>query len=214
MSKLLEAALQYEHDWYNARRRARLKNRDFTIISSNCVGTIIYYDMGLPYLTPTINLAISMRDLVKMAGNLRWYMEQELVEAQDGGKCPAGWLGGIRINFVHYDTFGEGAACWERRKKRINWDNIVLMGTERDDCDYAVLKSFDHLPYPNKVVFTHIAYPELSSACYIKGFEDQEEIGTVTNYRPRPLGIRRRYMDAFDYVAFLNRAKEDRHGAV
>ena len=195
MARLVEKALWYERALYNARRRVRLKNRDFTIIASNCVGTMIYHDMGLPFLTPTINLTISMRDLV-------------------GGKCPAGRLGSIRINFVHYDTFEEGAACWERRKKRINWDNIILMGVERDDCDYAVLKSFDQLPYPNKVVLTHIAYPELSSACYIKGFEERAELGVVTNYRPHPLGIRRRYMDAFDYVAFLNRAKENRHGAV
>lgn len=214
MARLVEKALWYERALYNARRRVRLKNRDFTIIASNCVGTMIYHDMGLPFLTPTINLTISMRDLVEMAGNLRWYMEQELIEVQDGGKCPAGRLGSIRINFVHYDTFEEGAACWERRKKRINWDNIILMGVERDDCDYAVLKSFDQLPYPNKVVLTHIAYPELSSACYIKGFEERAELGVVTNYRPHPLGIRRRYMDAFDYVAFLNRAKENRHGAV
>ncbi len=214
MTKLLERAQRCEWALYNARRRARLKNRDFTIISSTCTGTIIYYDMGLPYLSPTINLTISMRDLVKMAENLRWYMGQELVEAQNGGKCPAGLLGDIRVNFVHYDSFEEGRTCWERRKKRINWDNIILMGMERDDCDYGVLQSFDLLPYPNKVVFTHIPYPEFSSAYYIKGFEHQEELGTITNYRPLPAHIRRRYMDAFDYVSFLNHAKENQHGAI
>lgn len=186
MTKLFEKALRYERALYNIRRRARLKNRDFTIIASNCVGTMIYYDMHLPYLTPTVNLTISMRDLVKMAGNLRWYMDQELVEIQVDSKFPTGKLGDIRVNFVHYDTFEEGVACWERRKKRINWNNIILMGTERDDCDYAVLQNFDQLPYPNKVVFTHIPYPEFSSAYYIKGFEDQAEIGTVTNCCPPP----------------------------
>ena len=47
-----------------------------------------------------------------------------------------------------------------------------------------------------------IEYPEFSSAYYIKGFEDQGEIGTVTNWRKQFL--KRRYMDDFDYVSFLN----------
>ena len=35
-------------------RRLRLKNRTPSIIASNCVGTFIYYDMKLRYLSPTI----------------------------------------------------------------------------------------------------------------------------------------------------------------
>ena len=56
VNKLLESVWLHEWDWYKKRKRRRLKNTDFTIISSNCVGTIIYHDMGLPFLTPTINL--------------------------------------------------------------------------------------------------------------------------------------------------------------
>ena len=208
VNKLLESVWLHEWDWYKKRKRRRLKNTDFTIISSNCVGTIIYHDMGLPFLTPTINLTISMRDLVKMAGNLRWYMDQELVEVRTGGVCPAGLLGDIQVNFVHYGTFAEGAERWERRKKRIHWDNIFLMGTERDDCDYGVLQAFDRLPYPNKIVFTHVEYPEFSSAVCIHGFENQGEIGTITNFRTLSAYKRRRYIDSFDYITFLNNAKE------
>lgn len=60
---------------YKEIRRLKLKNRDATIISSNCNGEFIYYDMRLPFLTPTINLSFDMNDYVRLLENLRWYME-------------------------------------------------------------------------------------------------------------------------------------------
>lgn len=164
----------------------------------------MYYDLGLPYLTPTVNLTININDLIKMVLNLEWYMKQEIVEIkEENGACPAGMCGDIRINFVHYDSFEEGARKWEERKRRINKDNLFIVGTERGEgCTYETLQRFEQLPFPNKVILTHIEYPEFSSAYYIRGFEDQEEIGTVTNWKKQFL--KRRYMDDFDYVAFLN----------
>lgn len=197
-----------EPEWwlYKKRRRRQLKNTDFTIIRSNCIGTIMYHDLGIPYRTPTVNLTISMRDLVKIAGRLRWYMAQELIECApaEGLRCPAAWLGDVRVNFVHYNSFAKAAKKWEERKKRINWDCIALTGAERGDCDYEVLRAFDQLPWPIKVVFTKAEYPELSSSFHIQGFEDQPELGMVLGCRTQLL--KRRCIDDFDYVAFLNRA--------
>ena len=129
-----------EQRLYNIRRKKRLKNRDFTIIASNCNGSFMYHDMGLRYLTPTVNLAIGMDDFVKMAENLKQYMEQEIVEVKGENGCPVGLLGDIRINFVHYDTFEEGRKKWEERKKRIHWENLFIIGTEKDGCSYEVEK--------------------------------------------------------------------------
>ena len=133
--RLWEYFKNLEWAWYKERRRNRLQQWDVTIIASNCVGTIMYHDLGLPFRTPTINLTVSMRDLVKMAGNLRWYMEQELTECALPGDVdwPAGLLGDIQVNFVHYASFAEAVERWEERKKRINWDRIVLVGAERDE---------------------------------------------------------------------------------
>lgn len=204
-----------EEEWRNFKeqRRLKLKNSDFTIIASNCCGTIMYYDLGLPFLSPTINLNIGMKDFVKMVENLPWYMEQEIIEVKDGSNCPIGLLGDIRIGFIHYDTFEEAVSKWEERKKRINWDNLFIVGTEKCDCDYNTLKRFDALPYKNKVIFTHVEYPEFSSACYIKGFEEEMEMGVLTNYKNQSL--KRRYLDDFDYVEFLNNSqKEEERGRI
>ena len=108
---MLERIEEYQkREWevYKRRKRRRIQNTEFSIIASNCCGTFIYYDMGLPYLSPTINLSMGMNDFVKLAGNLKWYLEQEFVEVEGNGNCPVGLLGDIKIDFVHYDTFEEG----------------------------------------------------------------------------------------------------------
>ena len=90
----------------------------------------------------------------------------------------------------------------EERKERINWDNLLLIGSERDGCSYETLERFDRLPYENKVILTRVRYPEISSAYCIEGFEAKEELGMVLNYKKQ--FFRRRYLDDFDYVAFIN----------
>lgn len=96
MKKYLDVIWNQLREWewisYKRRRRRRLKNKDVTIIGSNCSGTFMYYDLGMEYLTPTVNLSIEMNDFVKMAGNLKWYMEQELVEAEEIGGEMSCWL--------------------------------------------------------------------------------------------------------------------------
>ena len=203
--KLEEKINEYqEREWarYKKRKRSRLKNTDFTIISSNCGGTLIYYDMELPYLTPTVNLSIEMNDFVRMVENLEWYMGQEMVEVKGENSYPVGMLGDVRIQLVHYESFDEGVQKWEERKRRINWDNLFIIGTDRDGCTYETIRRFEQLPYKNKVIFTHVRYPEFSSACHIKGFEDRNELGVITFYKKQFL--KRRYLDDFDYVGFLN----------
>lgn len=207
---LLDRWKESERRAYNRRRLRRLKNRDFTIIASNCNGSFLYYDLGLQYRTPTVNLAIDMDDFVRMAENLRQYMEEELVEVKGESGCPVGLLGDVRIRFVHYATFEEGRMKWEERKKRINWDNLFIVGTEKDGCGYETLQRFDRLPYEHKVIFTHLEYPEFASARYIEGFEKEREMGVLTNYKKG--FFRRRYLEDFDYVNFLNAVSAEKSG--
>ncbi|MCI8708232.1 MAG: DUF1919 domain-containing protein [Dorea sp.] len=204
LRSLIVTIKDQEQILYKKRKSKRLDNLNFSIIASNCVGTIIYHDLDLPFLSPTINLTIEMDDFIRFAENLKWYMEQEIVELKGEKGCPAGMLGDVKINFVHYDTFEEGVRKWEERKERINWDNLLLIGSERDGCSYETLERFDRLPYENKVILTRVRYPEISSAYCIEGFEEKEELGMVLNYKKQ--FFRRRYLDDFDYVAFINSA--------
>lgn len=189
---------------YKEIKRKRLKNLNPTIISSNCNGGIIYHDLKLPFNSPTINLSMDTDDFIKLVGNLKYYLEQEIIEIEDKNyDFPCGMLEDIKIRFNHYKTFQEAVDKWNERKKRINWDNIYVMGIDGDNATYESLKKFDELPYENKVIFTHKSYPEIKSSYYIKGFEDKGEVGVLIHFRDK-FWIRR-YLDDFDYVSFFNK---------
>ena len=196
---------------YKELKRLRLKNSNATIISSNCNGEFIYYDMKLPFLSPTINLSFDMNDYVKMLENLRWYMEQPIHPCEDKRfDFPPGMLGDIEIRFNHYETFEQAVEKWEKRKKRINWDNLFVLGIDGDNCSEETIHKFDALPYKNKVIFTHIPYPDIQSSYYIPGFEEEAGIGVLLNFKKQFLV--RRYLDDFDYVSFLNGKLAERNG--
>lgn len=113
---------------YKEIKRLRLKNRHPTIISSNCNGEFIYYDMRLQFRSPTINLSFDMNDYVKFLENLRWYMEQPITPFSDKRfDYPCGMLGDIEIRFNHYQTFEEAVAKWEERKRRIDWGIFLFL---------------------------------------------------------------------------------------
>lgn len=188
---------------YKELKRLRLKNRDATIISSNCNGEFIYYDMKLPFLSPTINLSFDMNDYVRFLENLHWYMEQPITPYQDERfDYPCGMLGDIEIRFNHYKTFDEAVTKWEERKKRIKWDNLYVIAIDGDNCSEESLHRFDNLPYKHKVIFTHLPRPDIQSAYYLKGFEDQPGVGVLLYFKKQ--FFIRRYLDDFDYVSFLN----------
>lgn len=200
--KKIEMFREWEWKKYKEWRCQRLENKDFTIIASNCVGTLMYYDLNMKFLSPTINLTIGMGDFVRFAENLKWYMDQELLELKGEKKYPIGIVDNIKINFVHYKNFEEAKQKWRERKKRINWNNLFLIGVEKENCTYKTIQSFERLPYKNKVILTRMEYPEITSSYYIRGFEEKSELGTITNFEDKFL--KRRYMDDFDYVSFLN----------
>lgn len=196
-----------ENKLYNINKKKHLKNKDFTIISSNCVGGIIYHDLGLPFLTPTVNLSFDMNDFVKFVSNLKYYIDKDLIKLDTNKEYPIGVIEDIKINFIHYKTFEEAKTKWDERKQRINYDNLFIIGTDKDNCTYETLKAFENLPYENKIIFTHIDYSEISSSYCIKGFEDKNELGVITNFKERFL--MRRYLDDFDYVSFLNNKRKE-----
>lgn len=135
----------FEWRIYKCKRSKTLKNRDFTIITSNCVGTMIYHDLNMPFFSPTINLTIGMNDFVRFAENLGWYMEKELVELKGEYGYPIGMLEDVRINFLHYESFEEAALKWEVRKKGLIGIICFLLEQKEETVHmkhFAVLTSY------------------------------------------------------------------------
>ena len=72
----------------NKKNILKLKNSDFTIISSNCLGGVISHKLGLKFMSPTVNLFIEPSSFVKFCKNLTYYFEQPLVEKEWSGDYP------------------------------------------------------------------------------------------------------------------------------
>lgn len=186
----------------NFLNRRQLKNRDFSIISSNCNGPLILHDLNLKFLTPTVNLFFFAEDFIKFIENLNYYLEQEIIsiEKQDY-HYPVGKLGDIEVHFVHYKDIEDAKEKWKERCKRLNYKNLYIMMTDRDGCTEEIIQRFDNLPYKNKVLFTHKEYKQYTSTFYIKGFENQSSVGDLYQFQ-NLLG--KKYYDNFDYVKWFN----------
>ena len=139
---------------------------DFTIISQNCIGGVLYHDLGMEFLTPTVNAFIPQPDFVRFVLNLEYYLTQDL-EMHWEEEYPVGQICDIRIHFMHYTTCKEAKDCWNRRKARIKWDKILILSTDRDGFDDAVYQQWKDIPYP-KILFTvHKKYYEPTDSIHI-----------------------------------------------
>lgn len=141
---------------FNARliqeARKNLTNEDVSIISQNCIGGVFYHDMGLKFQSPTINLFFDAADFLKFVSDIHYYMQCHLIMYW-GKDYPIGELGDIKIYFMHYPTCRVAAEDWERRKERVNYDRILVLGTDRDGFSDREFQIWKNLSY-QKVLFT------------------------------------------------------------
>ncbi|MGK7952415.1 MAG: DUF1919 domain-containing protein [Xenococcaceae cyanobacterium] len=110
-----------------------LTDKHFTVISDDCWGAEVYRELGLPYATPFIGCFINPQDYLNLLENLRHYLSLPLNFIPSNKKLPGknhvfpiALLGNIEINFMHYQTEEEVKQKWERRLKRINWNNLFF----------------------------------------------------------------------------------------
>ena len=147
-------------------RRRAIRNDDFTIICNNCWAGYVYRRFGIPYRTPTVGLYFFADDFVKLCADLRRYMEMplefiphteskhaEILKQRDHTHIPIGKLGDIEVVFLHYKTPEEAKDKWDRRAKRINYDNLIFKFSKMNLCSTEALKAFDSLECNKKFCF-------------------------------------------------------------
>ena len=61
---------------YNFKRK--IKNKDFSLFSTNCNGGILLHDLGLRFNSSTINLWFEVKDFLKYMNNLERYSKLPL----------------------------------------------------------------------------------------------------------------------------------------
>ena len=175
--------------------RRELRCRDFTILSNNCWGGMVYQKYGLPYQSPTVGLYIPGDDFVKFCSNWAHYTAQPLAfipwekarlypHLNGQPPYPVAKLADIEIYFMHYATEQEAREKWERRAARINPDKLLFKLSQRECCTDEDVARFLAIPHPHKLCFSYspipgaIYIPELrglsgDESAYLEGTYDE-----------------------------------------
>lgn len=184
--------------------RRRLRNREFTLIASNCIGGIIYHELGVRFYSPTINLRIDSDQFARFVLRMDDYLGKELNFIPTEESCPVAMLGDIKIYFTHYKTAEDARQKWEERKNRIRRDNLFIVFNDRDGISEADMAALCQVKCRGMVMFSAKRRPEVSYALYMDRYDGQPCVGNVLE--KSPLSGRRVYERYFDYVKWLNEA--------
>lgn len=187
--------------------RKRISNTNFTILSSNCIGGCIYHRLGHKFLSPTINLFFDNDEFITFCLYIKEYIKEDIYfDRKTHSNFPVGRIGGIharnkslpeiKINFVHYDSNAEAEEAWNRRKDRINLENlyIILFNTGITD---ERLHLLDDYPCNNLAIIDWRKQSDLKNSIYIKP-------NRSSNYLKRDIFGIRYYEQKWDFVSFIN----------
>ncbi len=186
--------------------RLRLRNKDFSVISRDCVGGVLLHELGVRFDSPTVNLYLTSEDFVKFCKYLKFYLSEELIEdTASGEEFPVGVLGSgermIRVYFLHYDSFKQAKEKWLERVSRMHWDNLFFIMNGVAGCKESLIREFDAIPCEHKAFLTYRDIDGINSAVKIKD-RGIYAAGTVLNYISKYSA--RKIIDDWDYVSFFN----------
>ena len=189
-----------EKFFYEIRRffvKKSIKNKDFSIISNNCWAGRVYQYLDMPYLSPTAGLYFFAPDYIKFVSDLKKYLDAPLrfinpeeskyydeIKKRNQIDKPIGILDDVEIVFLHYKTKEEAEEKWNRRKERVNYDNIIIKFSRMDLCTEKEIEEFDKLPFENKFVLNNRLPLKYKSEIYWK--EDWKEDGIARDTNPFP----------------------------
>jgi len=188
----------------NVLRHVRgIQSRDFSLIASNCTGTLPYRFLDMPHLSPTVNLFFFAPDYIKFATHLEHYLAHPLTfqssskyaegreTHKNHGSYPIGLLDDIEIHFMHYTSEEDAKLKWERRAARVNFNNLIFTFTDRDLCTPELIQQFNELP-GRKLMLTAKPMPWIPCAVAVPAYRGCTEVGdaytrydylTHVNYR-------------------------------
>lgn len=188
-------------------KKRKLKNKDFTIISNNCFGGIIYRNNHLPYKSPTCGLFFMAPEYIKFIYNIKKYTSEVEIKKIDINKSKyseylkeynydgiIGKIDDLEICFLHYEDINEINDKWNRRSKRINWDNIIYKFNDQNLCTYKELEKFDKFNAKNKICFTSKQYENINTI-QLKQYENEPYVKSDTKESDY-----KKYIDIYKYI--------------
>lgn len=203
MKVLLKKIYDYISSYFY---RKRLQNDNFTIITDTCIGGVMYHKLGKQFMSPTINLWMYENEFYRLIHNLRHYMAQPLRFVHGIESTPTAYLDDIMIHFNHYNSDEQAEAKWNERVKRINWDNLFIICSDRPDhgpITHEDMLSLKDIPCRGKVIFSTRQYDDID---YIVPLPKDPNGDYVNSYMfdKSKYFQRYRWESSFDWVHWLN----------
>ena len=156
-----------------------------TLISNNCTGGFMYHALKFQFLSPTINTLIKDEDFIPFCQNLKDYLNGPLLEKKSSLSYPVAALTSlhpstlkpVEISFPHETSFSEALIKWNRRKERINWNNIVIVGDgyDRPEILSQLEKRKPTFPYPS-FFFSIRKMDKFSNVIYLRNFHGRARV--------------------------------------
>lgn len=192
---------RFQRNHLKKRLRKQAIDTNISIISQNCIGGVMYHELGLKFCSPTINIYIEAEDFIKFCENMQHYLsiEAKSLRFVKERSYPVGYLDDIKIYFVHYTSEEEAIKKWEERRKRINYKKICIVMTDRDGFNKEILHRFSSLKY-KKILFASRNYSN-KDVIFMPCFKRQQCVGGLTAYC-NVFG-KRYYRKYFDIIKWL-----------
>lgn len=188
--------------------RESLTNTTSTFLVPNCIGGILFHDLGLKFQSPTVNLMMYQTDFAKFVLNMDDYLSKQLSFFKHPEySFPCAHLGDITLHFTHYHTEEEAEQKWIERSARINRDNMFVFLEERDGLTKETMLQLGDIHARGLVIFTANDYPDIPYALQIKKYLSDGEVGDILS--KSYLDDSREYEKYFDFVKWFNEANGD-----
>lgn len=195
---------------YRLKQQKKIRNKDFTLLSNNCWGGGIYEELNLPYTTPVVGLFFHGPCYVKFLKNLKDNLSSDITFIETSKydtanlnrknmeyKYPIGVIGDFEIHFLHYHSEQEAVEKWNRRKARINFENLYVQMSKNEYSDHAILKEFEQLPFKNKVILSSENFEDIKNLVYLPLTKELKNGGDL-------YGNPHLWRKEFDVVKWLN----------
>ena len=190
---------------HRAQMRKQLTNMTPSFLCPNCIGGILFHDLGLEFRSPTVNLMLTQTDFLKFVLNMEHYLESEFVFYKHlEYECPCAYLDEISIQFTHYHSRSDAVEKWRSRAMRIDSENTFVFLAERDGLTEQDIRSLGTLNVRGLMVFTANAYPDIPYAVQIGKYKDEGEVGNIL--KQSYVDASREYENYFDFVKWFNEA--------
>jgi uncharacterized protein (DUF1919 family) len=185
-------------------------DRDISIIANDCLGGMISHDLGLKFLSPTINLYFETpEDYLEFLSDIRYYSSTTIKQVyRDGRQYPIGELRKgdktVTIHFMHYTSFNEAVAKWQERSKRIHYDNLVVIWHVPFGLTDANFERFKRFHFKKALIITIIDCPVDSKLlCKLDIYGDDYDPAIFFSYKSSSSIFR--YIDETRYWKLLKK---------